>query len=90
VEDPFAVLECVGDAAVGRAAHDLVRDVEAHPDDELEGEMRPPAWEAPGCVRDDTRHGRSILTRLPAIGIPLCGSGETKRPTRSAHLIDLP
>jgi hypothetical protein len=84
----------VGDAAVGRAARELVRDVEAHPDDELEGEMRPPAWEAPGCVRDDTRHGRSILTRLPAIGIPLCGGDETaaqgdQRPDRLCREPDL-
>ena len=42
-QDPLAVLECVCDATVGCTAHDLVRDVEAHPDGELEGEVRPPA-----------------------------------------------
>ena len=62
-ENPLAVLECVRDAAVGRAARDLVGDVEADPDDELEGQVRPAAWQAPGCLGDEARHDSSILTR---------------------------
>ncbi len=46
-EHRLAVLECGGDAAVGRATRDLVHDVEADPDHELEGQMRPAAGQAP-------------------------------------------
>ena len=42
--------------AVRRAARDLVGDVEADPDHELEGQMRPAAWQAPGCLGDEARH----------------------------------
>ena len=69
-EDPLAVLERVRDAAIGRAARDLVRDVEADPDHELEGQMRPAAWQAPGCLGDEARHDYSILTRCSLGGFP--------------------
>ena len=66
-QDPLAVLERVRDAAIGGATRDLVRDVEAHPDDELEGQMRPAAWQAPGCLRDEARHDLAILTGPDAV-----------------------
>ena len=48
VRRPLAVLESVGEALrSGCAAGNLVHDVEPHPDDDLEGEMRPAAGEAP-------------------------------------------
>ena len=54
IHSPF--WKAVDDVAVGRASRELVRDVEAHPDDELEGQMRPAAWQAPRCLGDEARH----------------------------------
>jgi hypothetical protein len=69
VEYPLAILECVRDAAVCGAARELIGDVEPHPDHELEGEMRPTAWQAPGCLGHEARHDPSILTRRSALGL---------------------
>ena len=44
------VPERLGDAAVRGAARHLIGDVEAEPDRELEGQMRPPARQ-PACLR---------------------------------------
>ena len=48
VDHPLAVLERSRDALIGRSAGDLVDDVEADPDRELEHEVRPAAWQ-PTC-----------------------------------------
>ena len=53
-EHPFAVVECARDAPVSRAARHLIDDVEAHPDHELEGQMRPAAGQAPRGLSDES------------------------------------
>jgi hypothetical protein len=46
----------VREIAVGHPADDLVHDVEAHPDGDLEEEMSPPTRKTPGDLCGGTRH----------------------------------
>ena len=65
----LAVVERDRYITIGRAARDLVRDVEANPDDELESQVRPASRQAPGCLGDEARHDYPILTSVPVVGI---------------------
>ena len=87
-EDPLAVVEGVRDAAVRCASRDLVRHVEAHPDNELEGQMRPAAWQAPGCLGDEARHDVSDSNEVSEGTIPSCGRDRETHRSRSARLIE--
>ena len=69
-KDPLAVLEGGDDVTVGGASSELVRDVEAHPDNELESQMRPAAWQAPGCLGDEARHDVSDSNEVLCRWIP--------------------
>ena len=83
------------DVAVGGASRDLVHDVEAHPDSELESQVRPAAWQAPGCLGDEARHDvsdsnevvRGRIPRRRTISKP--SPGRISRADRSRATLDL-